>query len=103
MRLKVKSTVRPKSLWILAALVNSALDLHLTADMLVTSGNDSTHAEGSRHYEDAALDFRTKHLSPKDKYALIARLGERLGLDYDVLLEAEGTPNEHGHCEYDPT
>lgn len=107
--IKVKGTVRPYSLHILCAFVNAALEGELLAkddstalNMLVTSGNDSRHRDGSAHYKDGALDFRTKHLTPAEKHWLRDKVAERLGPLYDVILEDEGGPNEHLHVERDP-
>lgn len=88
--------------YILAATVNAANVLKLKVDMLVTSGNDKVHARGSKHYSDEALDFRTKHLTPPEKLALRNMIKERLGREFDVILEGVGTPNEHLHVEHDP-
>ena len=94
--IKLKSTVVvPKVVVICCAVVNAANVLGLP-DMLVTSGNDSEHMPGSKHYEDKALDFRTRHLLPFDKTALAAEVRRRLGPDYDVVLEAD-----HLHVEHD--
>jgi hypothetical protein len=87
---------------IAAATVNAANVLELKQDMLVTSGNDKVHARGSKHYTDEALDFRTKHLTTAQKRALKAAVKQRLGRNFDVILEDEGGPNEHLHVEYDP-
>jgi hypothetical protein len=100
--LKVKATVRPRSLVIAAGIINAALELGLYEDMLITSGNDSTHMDGSKHYTDEALDFRTKHLIAADKPRLLAGIRHRLGPNYDVILEDAGGSNEHGHAEYNP-
>lgn len=67
----------------------------------VTSANDSKHSEKSLHYGGLALDFRT-HDFKADKQELLRELRDALGPEFDVLLEAEGTPNEHVHLEYDP-
>jgi len=100
--IKIKNTaVVPQSLIIACAVVNAANVLRLPADMLVTSGNDSRHRPGSKHYVDAALDFRTKHLTRDDKHKLVAAVKARLGRSYDVILEGEGTVNEHLHVEFD--
>ena len=100
--LKVKSGVHPRSLTIAAAVINAAIELQLTADMLITSGNDGVHMPKSKHYEDAALDFRTKHLNGDDRAALIQAAKKRLGKGYDVILESLGRTNEHLHIEWDP-
>lgn len=93
--------VVPKSCIIACAVVNAATKLGLP-DMVVTSGNDKQHRPGSLHYVDRALDFRTKHLTTDEKAALVKAVRTRLGTGYDVILEGEGTANEHLHCEYDP-
>lgn len=67
----------------------------------VTSANDSKHSASSWHYKGRALDFRTKDYAG-DKLKAVADIKERLGPDFDVVLEAEGEPNEHLHVEYDP-
>ena len=99
--IKFKSNVVvPKVCIIVAAVINAATELGLP-DMVVTSGNDSVHAQGSKHYVDAALDIRTKHLTTEHKHALVRVVKRRLGQDYDVLLEHEGGEQEHAHIEWD--
>lgn len=100
--IKLKSTVRtPKVVVIVCAVVNTANILGLP-DMLVTSGNDSKHKKGSKHYSDEALDFRTKHLTSEQKHKLVLMVRTRLGKDYDVILEFENKADEHVHIEFDP-
>lgn len=70
------------------------------ATCTVTSVNDSKHSESSLHYKGCALDFRT-HDFRGDKQQLLHELREALGPEFDVLLEGEGTPNEHIHAELD--
>jgi hypothetical protein len=107
--IKLKESVRPRSLVILAAAGN----VHATMvaddvpgtppDLVVTSGNDSTHRDRSRHYDDRALDFRSKTFAhPSTKRIFMNRLRGRLGQHYDVILEDEDGPNEHFHVEHDP-
>ena len=101
--LKFLSGVRvPKVCIIAAAAVNTANQLGLGMDIVITSGNDKTHAMKSKHYSDEALDFRTKTMKPLNKHNFVFGLKQRLGLHYDVILEDEGGPNEHCHAEYDP-
>lgn len=68
----------------------------------ITSGNDSTHKEGSLHYVGEALDFRTHTVSRQVLDELVAGVKEALGDNFDVVLESRGLPNEHLHVEYDP-
>lgn len=99
--MKFLGTVKvPKSAIIAVAILNSATTLQLP-DMVVTSGNDSTHSVGSKHYTDEALDFRTKPLTADQKKALVVEVKRRLGPDYDVILEDLGQANEHLHIEAD--
>jgi hypothetical protein len=101
--LKFKAgAVVPKTAIIACAAVNAANQLGFAVDIVVTSGNDSTHMRGSKHYQDEALDFRTKTLTRPQKETWIVALRKRLGPEYQVILEAEGGTNEHLHVEFDP-
>ena len=100
--LNIKSgVIVARPLIIAAGVINAANVLNIQADMVVTSGRDGRHMEGSLHYLDRALDFRTKHLTKAQKHTLLAEARHRLGSNYDVLLEHEGRANEHLHVEYD--
>lgn len=100
--LKFKSGVVVSQQAVLAAaIINAANQIGLTQDIVITSGNDSTHMKGSKHYSDEALDVRTKTLTPEQKHLFKATVKTRLGAGYDVILESEGGPNEHLHCEHD--
>lgn len=93
--LKIKAGVTPKNLVIAAALANAAWDLPF--DVVITSGTDGTHMKGSKHYSGNALDVRTSNI-PKDWLKVyIDRVKNRLGPDYDLVLEVD-----HLHVEYDP-
>ncbi len=70
---------------------------------VITAANDGKHKVGSLHYQDDALDVRSKNLPTEQaKHDLHARLMHELGGDYDVLLESPGQPQEHFHIEYQP-
>lgn len=98
--IKVKATVKPKSLVIMAACANVAEELGLS--ILVTSGNDSKHMTNSLHYKDQALDIRSKNFDNSSlKFTFMAKVLERLGKSYEGLLEDENGPNEHFHFEFD--
>lgn len=92
--------VVPKTVVIAAAAINAANQLGLQGDLTVTSGNDSTHMRGSKHYTDEALDFRTHLLPDGTKFAFRDAVKLRLGSNYDVLLEDYTGPNEHLHIEH---
>lgn len=63
----------------------------------LTSGNDGKHRVDSFHYVGLALDFRSRDLSNTKALFFRDRLQERLGENYDVVLESD-----HFHIEYDP-
>lgn len=73
---------------------------HYTGDLVVTSGNDSRHGEFSRHYSSEAIDIRSHNfLSRARKRDFRLWYEADLGAQFRVLLEAEGTPNEHFHAQ----
>ena len=100
--IKVKESVRPKNLVIMAAVANVAEQLKVTA--LISSGNDGEHMPGSKHYSYDALDVRSKltFKTWQEKEDFIGAVLKRLGPKYQGLLENYGEPNEHFHFEYDP-
>lgn len=70
----------------------------------ITSANDSQHKQGSLHYKNRAFDIRIWNIkadTSSKRHALARRwvvdMNNRLGRDYDVLLEAD-----HIHGEFDP-
>jgi len=62
-------------------------------ELVVTSTYEGTHSEGSLHYADLAEDIRRHKKGQKVRN----RLRDKLGMDYDVVLESD-----HIHIEYDP-
>lgn len=68
----------------------------------ITSANDKTHMINSRHYRNLALDLRSHFILKGYEQSVVDELRTALGLDYNILLEALDTPNEHIHLEYDP-
>lgn len=75
-------------------------------ELVITGGIEGKHSRGSEHYTMLAADLRTSNLGTSYDRSQARKaceeLAERLGPDYDVIFEAEGTPNEHCHCEFDP-
>ena len=99
--LKIKrGVIVSRQVIIAAGVINAANQLGLSVDLVITSGRDGRHKTGSLHYRDRALDFRTKTVAAPHTLAAVVR--KRLGPAYDVILEGEGTANEHLHVEYDP-
>lgn len=73
-------------------------------EFILTSVCDGLHSErASLHYAAAAFDFRIHDLPDlATKTTLHAEIADALGADFDVILEAPGTDNEHIHVEYQP-
>lgn len=71
--------------------------------LVITSANDGEHMEGSRHYEDDALDLRVWDLSDHERAA--RQISRLLGPDYDVIAEwraqGDGEVPSHIHAERD--
>ena len=110
MPLAYKSGVRVRTRTLaLAHIENSALatqtELGYPRVLVVTSINDSLHVEGSKHYTDDAIDWRTKgpaantmgSIARKQRFRrrLTALLGDR----FTVILEGLGNPYEHIHVQ----
>ncbi len=98
--IKIKAGVQPPVIVLMAAVANVAQTLDAPTTILVTSGNDGTHATTSKHYSNEAIDIRSKSFpSLKAKRAFIAAVLKRLGTGYTMILEEEGKPNEHFHLQ----
>lgn len=65
--------------------------------LTVTSGTDGKHSSGSKHYIGSAVDFRTMNLTNDQIQFAASELKERLGVEYDVIVEGD-----HIHVEHDP-
>jgi hypothetical protein len=91
----------PAMLRMLAVLGDLAVTSGTAPDPLViTSANDSTHDPQSRHYTDEALDLRTHTFASRDLVLTFkAQLEQRLGDQFTVLWEGQGTGNSHLHCQ----
>ena len=93
--IRIKAGVTPKNLVIMAAAANAGVVLGV--DIVVTSGTDGKHIQGSKHYSGEALDLRTSNLTKEQIQGLIQELKKRLGTNYDIVLESD-----HLHVEFDP-
>lgn len=67
------------------------------SELTITSGTDGLHNSGSLHYSGLALDFRTRDLNPSVVLRVAASCRTALGVEYDVVVEAD-----HLHIEYQP-
>jgi hypothetical protein len=103
---KLKAGVRLAELcpqMVLAAVVVDGIYAKRGLECVITSANDSRHSAASWHYKGRALDFRTHYEALNEQEQEIRdEVKESLGQDFDVVMEAVGTPNEHLHVEYDP-
>jgi hypothetical protein len=84
--------------------VEAAWRSHEAPAPVVTSGNDSRHKKGSRHYSDEAIDLRCNNLADDHCRRIADTLQRDLGPDYFVDFERfpKAPANDHIHVEYDP-
>jgi len=75
-------------------------------DCILTAGVDGRHGHGSLHYVGLAIDLRIRNLDGSDEITAATmrkvavakeHLKERLGPEYDVVLESN-----HFHIEFQP-
>jgi len=66
-------------------------------DCVLTCGMDGKHSKGSLHYAGCAVDLRISNVPPEKREALKLEMANRLGADFDVILEGD-----HFHVEYQP-
>jgi hypothetical protein len=104
--MKLKEGVRLTDLapqMVLCALVVEEVFAEFGIPCVVTSANDSKHGASSWHYRGRALDFRTKYEAVNGREQILRdETKKALGQDFDVVIEAVGTDNEHLHVEWDP-
>ncbi len=70
---------------------------------VVTSGNDHFgHKWNSKHYRNAALDFRLKdeRISKENRKLIVNKVRAKLDKRYVVLYESPGKTAEHLHVQY---
>src|SRR3990167_10791086 len=97
MMIKVKTGVQPPILVLMAALTNAFENAQLLdgvpGELVITSGSDGTHMKGSRHYDYAALDVRSKTFADDHRKLLFVQsVIRRLGDPVEV-----GTSTGHGY------
>lgn len=101
-RLAYKDGVQPQGLVRIFCAASTVAVPGQPATLTITSCIDGVHAKRSRHYELAALDFRSKDFPDlATKQAWVAAMKAALGPDFDVILEHVGKLNEHFHLEHD--
>lgn len=83
---------------IIAFIIVNEVFRYFDYQFVVTSITDSKHSYKSLHYSGNAFDLRTRHIKDSKMIETIVNvIKERLGKDYDVLLE-----KDHIHIEYQP-
>jgi hypothetical protein len=100
MSLSVKDSVRLTGIapqMILAAIVAEGVYRDENAPCVITSCIDSKHRIASLHYVGHGLDLRTNNLLPEVRQTVADSLRERLGTEFDVILE-----DDHIHVEWQP-
>jgi conjugal transfer mating pair stabilization protein TraG len=93
------SHLNPDMLPAMAAVAAEARALGLPKPV-ITSGNDSNqHVDGSRHYQERALDFRGNRISAEQGNAWARSVQAKLGDDYTVQFERfpENPARNHLH------
>lgn len=70
---------------------------HYNAPAVCTSARDGKHMTGSLHYQGRAIDLHISNVPYAQQPHLLAALRDKLGPDFDVVLE-----RDHIHLEYDP-
>lgn len=65
--------------------------------LTITSCTDGKHSPGSKHYVGKAVDFRSMNLTNDQVQFAATDLKDRLGTEYDVVVEGD-----HIHVEHDP-
>jgi hypothetical protein len=62
---------------------------------VITSGDDGTHKQGSKHYGGDALDIRTRTITQHKAQLIVQHARRALGSSFTVLLE-----HDHIHVQY---
>lgn len=87
--------IRPELVYALH--VADMLYMEYGQELVITSLNDGEHAPTSLHYAGCAADLRSRYFSEKSARQLADELNKKLGIDFDVIFEAN-----HIHVEYQP-
>ena len=94
--------LHPRMGEVIVAVAKAAEKLGLPKPV-ITSGNDSSHKQGSLHFKGRALDFRGNNITKAQGKVLAAEVLKTVGAEYDVLFELfANQTNNHLHVEFDP-
>jgi len=100
--MKLKDSVRilgAKPELVIALMICDAIYSDNDERLTVTSIVDGHHSRTSRHYLGMAADLRTNNID-ETTTALISLEIKRQLPEFYVVLENEGTPNEHIHIQF---
>ena len=75
-------------------MIENLFDEEGIGEPVITSTYEGDHGVGSLHYQNLAIDFRSWSLNTLN---IAKRLREKIGNDYDVVVEIDNI-----HVEYDP-
>ncbi len=68
--------------------------------LVITSGNDGTHAPGSKHFQNRAVDIRSRDLSPDAEIVFAAVLAFAVQpLHFSCFDERSDEAGPHWHIE----
>lgn len=81
---------------LLAMIVAESVYHSFQTEFVITSVDDSKHGATTLHGKGMAFDCRTRDLSKEDAKLVVYNIKQRLGNDFDVILESD-----HIHIEYD--
>jgi hypothetical protein len=94
-------TITPALLYILTTVERLSRTLFGLPEegLVITSGSDSQHMAGSKHYTGEAIDLRSRTMPATIREVLIVALRRELGPQFTVLYEGDGTPQAHIHIQ----
>lgn len=90
----------PEILWALDRCVDVWIELQTNVDVVVTSGRGGKHSRTSLHFSGNACDIRSREMNDETLRAVILRLKQVLGKQFDVVYETGDQP--HLHIEHQP-
>ena len=97
--MRIKPGVKLHSRYAIPIASQIASDVYKShgAELVITSGIDGKHKPDSKHYIGQAIDCRIYNLNNIDPQIVRDEIAERLGNEFDVVLE-----KTHIHIEWDP-
>lgn len=85
--------------FVLLAAIHSAAQV-FNVDLTITSGTDGMHSGyEDPHHKGEAYDVRTHDLPEEVRQKVLEHIQLTAGPGFFAFLEAQGTDNEHLHCQ----